>query len=67
MIKKTKQYETFLEGEGIMKRRSCAILMALSLGICGLTGCGGSQNEGKQEKIRLMVWSPSEDQSKESG
>ena len=32
------------------------------------TGCGnGSQGNAGQEKVRLMVWSPSEEQSKESG
>lgn len=51
-----------------MKRRVCAILLAASLAVCGLTGCGnGSQGNAGQEKVRLMVWSPSEDQSKESG
>lgn len=51
-----------------MKRRVCAILLAASLAVCGLTGCGnGSQGNAEQEKVRLMVWSPSEDQSKESG
>ena len=51
-----------------MKRRVCAILLAASLAVCGLTGCGnGSQGSAGQEKVRLMVWSPSEDQSKESG
>ena len=29
-----------------------------------LTGCGG---EGGAENVRLMVWSPSEDQSKDAG
>ena len=51
-----------------MKRRGCAILLAAILAVCGLTGCGnGSGGDAAQEKIRLMVWSPSEDQSKESG
>ena len=51
-----------------MKRRVCAILLAASLAVCGLTGCGnGSQSSAGQEKVRLMVWSPSEDQSKDSG
>lgn len=51
-----------------MKRRGCAILLAAILAVCGLTGCGnGSGADAAQEKIRLMVWSPSEDQSKESG
>ena len=56
------------ERRGNMKRRVCAILLAASLAVCGLTGCGnGSQSSAGQEKVRLMVWSPSEDQSKESG
>ena len=51
-----------------MKRKGCAILLAAILAVCGLTGCGnGSGGDAAQEKIRLMVWSPSEDQSKESG
>lgn len=51
-----------------MKRKGCAILLAVSLGICGLTGCGSSVQSGEErEKVRLMVWSPSEDQSQDSG
>ena len=51
-----------------MKRRGCAILLAACLGVLGLAGCGKEAESGtKQEKVRLMVWSPSEDQSKESG
>lgn len=51
-----------------MKKRSCAILLAASLAMLGLTGCGdASRKDAEQEKVRLMVWSPSEDQSKESG
>ena len=41
-------------------------IMALTL-CTGLTGCGNSKSLGGVEKVRLMVWSPSEDQSKESG
>ena len=43
---------------------------ALSVSLAGatlaglLTGCSGS---GGAESVRLMVWSPSEDQSKDSG
>lgn len=35
----------------------------------GLSGCGGypAGNKTVDEKVRLMVWSPSEDQSKDSG
>lgn len=36
--------------------------------LMGLAGCGSAEgNAGDTEKIRLMVWSPSEDQSKDSG
>ena len=41
-------------------------IMALTL-CTGLTGCGNSKSLGGVEKVRLMVWSPSEDQSKDSG
>ena len=40
-------------------------IMALTL-CTGLTGCGNSKSLGGVEKVRLMVWSPSEDQSKDS-
>lgn len=51
-----------------MLRKKCAIFLAACLFAAGMTGCGGSVqgNEGR-EKVRLMVWSPSEDQSKGSG
>lgn len=43
----------------------------LAAGLCAvgllLTGCGSVSGDGGAEKIRLMVWSPSEDQSKDSG
>ena len=43
-------------------------MLAACLGVLGLAGCGKEAESGtKQEKVRLMVWSPSEDQSKESG
>ena len=47
-------------------KRFLAGIMALTLG-AGLTGCGNSKSAAGAEKVRLMVWSPSEDQSKESG
>ena len=47
-------------------KRFLAGIMALTLG-AGLTGCGNSKSATGAEKVRLMVWSPSEDQSKESG
>lgn len=52
-----------------MGKRRAALLMAGVLAVTGLAGCGGaeSQDSGAKEKVRLMVWSPSEDQSKDSG
>ena len=47
-------------------KRFLAGIMASTLG-AGLTGCGNSKSAAGAEKVRLMVWSPSEDQSKESG
>ena len=43
----------------------------LATGLCAagllLAGCGPVSGDSGAEKIRLMVWSPSEDQSKDSG
>ena len=50
---------------GSLKRFLTGI-MALTLGV-GLTACAGSKSSAGVEKVRLMVWSPSEDQSKDSG
>ena len=50
---------------GSLKRFLTGI-MALTLGV-GLTACADSDGSGTAEKVRLMVWSPSEDQSKDSG
>lgn len=54
-----------------MMRRGLAVfltgIMTLGLTAAGLTGCGSDTGEEGTEKIRLMVWSPSEDQSKDSG
>ena len=47
-------------------KRFLAGIMALTLGV-GLTACAGSKSSAGVEKVRLMVWSPSEDQSKDSG
>ena len=45
--------------------RMLTVLLALAL---VLTGCGSTEGaRGSAEKVRLMVWSPSEDQSKDSG
>lgn len=45
--------------------------LRLATGLCAagllLTGCGSAGGDSGAEKIRLMVWSPSEDQSKDSG
>lgn len=53
-----------------MRKRAVSLLLAgvMTLGLAagGLTGCGSSGNDGA-EKVRLMVWSHSEDQSKDSG
>lgn len=52
-----------------MKKR-LAILMAAVLGLSGLSGCGSKQSGNGQEgveNIRLMVWAPSGDQSKDNG
>ena len=54
-----------------MKKRAVAVLLAgvMTFGLAAacLTGCGSGSGEGGAEKVRLMVWSPSEDQSKDSG
>lgn len=59
-----------MEGEvRTMKRRGLAVLLAAVLGASMLAGCGNSEDgsSGGKKKVRLMVWSPSEDQSKDSG
>ena len=39
-----------------MKRRVCAILLAASLAVCGLTGCGnGSQSSAGKSKTDGLV------------
>lgn len=54
-----------------MRKRGVALVMAAVVAAMGISGCGGKAKKdsetGKAEKIRLMVWSPSEDQSKDSG
>lgn len=55
--------------DNIMKK-TLALLLAGTMAVTMLTGCaaGSSESaEGSVEKVRLMVWSPSEDQSKDSG
>lgn len=54
----------------MMKRGLAAFLtgiMTVTLMAAGLTGCGSNTADKETEKVRLMVWSPSEDQSKDSG
>lgn len=49
-------------------KRGLSLLLAAFIGALSLTGCGQnvSQESGK-ESVRLMIWSPTEDQSKDSG
>lgn len=42
-------------------------MLAAGLAAMSLSGCGDAVANGGKEKVRLMVWSPSEDQSKDSG
>lgn len=42
-------------------------ILTVTLVAAALTGCGSSTADKRSEKVRLMVWSPSEDQSKDSG
>ncbi len=55
---------------GSMRRRAVSALLAgvmsFTLAAAGLTGCGDSAKEGT-EKVRLMVWSPQNDQSRDNG
>lgn len=52
-----------------MRRRAVSALTAAvlvtSLAVTGLTGCGSSDSD--KESVRLMVWSPQGDQSKDKG
>lgn len=51
-------------------KRKLSLLLAAGLAVTALAGCAGSEGQGGAgggEDIRLMVWSPSEDQSKDSG
>lgn len=50
-----------------MKKRGMAVLLSACLAASALAGCGGSSGSDGQEKIRLMVWSPQNDQSKDNG
>ncbi|MCD7917715.1 MAG: extracellular solute-binding protein, partial [Clostridiales bacterium] len=46
--------------------RTAAAVTALAF-LLVLTGCSGISGDSETESIRLMVWSPSEDQSEDSG
>lgn len=54
-------------------KKKLAILTAAVLGASLMSGCGGNGGgqsasaDGEVKSIRLMVWAPSEDQSKDSG
>ncbi len=52
-----------------MKKRGLALLLTAGLLATGLSGCAGQSEggAGETEKVRLMVWSPSNDQLKDSG
>ena len=52
-----------------MRKKGLALLLAIGLLAANIAGCGSSLQDGadKRESVRLMVWSPSEDQSKDSG
>ena len=53
-----------MKGRKMMKRGLETFLtgiMIVTLVTAGLTGCGSSTSDKRSEKIRLMVWSPSED------
>lgn len=52
-------------------KKKVAILMTAMMGLSALSGCGSSGSSQAQaggvQNVRLMVWAPSEDQSKDSG
>lgn len=51
-----------------MKGKRFALFLAAGCLAGALSGCAQSGQSGEEtEKVRLMVWSPAEDQSKESG
>ena len=57
-----------------MKKRVVSVLLAASMAVTLLGGCGGKKDEAKSEggsegpvKATLTVWGPQEDQSEESG
>lgn len=54
-----------------MRKKAVAVLLAgvmtFGLAAASLTGCGSDSSEGGTENVRLMVWSPQNDQSRDSG
>lgn len=52
-------------------KRKLAVSLAAMMAVTALAGCGKAspwaEADGGREKVRLMVWSPTEDQSKDSG
>lgn len=51
-----------------MKGKRFALFLAAGFLAGALSGCAQSGQSGEEiEKVRLLVWSPAEDQSKESG
>ena len=61
----SKLYETLRGGEK-MQRKLWRLVASLCAVAMLLTACGTSEpGDGTAEQVRLMVWSPSEDQSKE--
>lgn len=47
--------------------KRAAVLVCLLALVLLLPGCGGLMESADREKVRLMVWSPTEDQSEDSG
>ena len=52
-----------------MRKGIVKLVAPMCAGALLLSGCGivPGTSDGEVEKVRLMVWSPSEDQSKDSG
>lgn len=50
-----------------MWKKGLAVMLAAGMAVLSFSGCGNAAENGGKEKVRLMVWSPSEDQSKDSG
>lgn len=52
-------------------KKKLAVLATALMSVCLVGGCGSTKQsvpkDGEVENIRLMVWAPSEDQSKDSG